>query len=137
MDIIEPSFDPTVFTKNRRRLLEHNVGQSLFDQVVMEADRRSLLSDDHFTVDGTLSQRARKHVEEIFGWIKTVGGFRRSRCRGLDRTGLQGTWWPRPTTWCEWPSCWSANKRRPGHPGCETSPRRIAPSRLRKGTMGR
>ena len=58
MDIMEPSFDPTVFTKNRRRLLEHNVGQSLFDQVVMEADRRSLLSDEHFTVDGTLIEAA-------------------------------------------------------------------------------
>ena len=34
--------------------------------------------------------RARKRVEEIFGWMKTVGGFRRSRYRGLDRTGLAG-----------------------------------------------
>ena len=35
-----------------------------------------------------LSQRARKQVEEIFGWMKTVGGFRRTRYKGLDRTGL-------------------------------------------------
>ena len=32
----------------------------------------------------------RKRVEEIFGWMKTVGGFRRTRYRGLDRTGLAG-----------------------------------------------
>jgi transposase len=32
------------------------------------------------------SQRIRKRVEEIFGWMKTVGGLRRSRYRGLDRT---------------------------------------------------
>ncbi len=32
----------------------------------------------------------RKRVEEIFGWMKTVGGFRRTRYRGLDRTGLPG-----------------------------------------------
>jgi len=32
----------------------------------------------------------RKRVEEIFVWMKTVGGFRRTRCRGLDRTGLAG-----------------------------------------------
>lgn len=32
------------------------------------------------------SLRIRKRVEEIFGWIKTVGGFRRSRYRGIDRT---------------------------------------------------
>ena len=37
-----------------------------------------------------LSQRARKRVEEIFGWMKTVGGFRRTRYRGLERTGLAG-----------------------------------------------
>ena len=36
------------------------------------------------------SQRLRKRVEEIFGWMKTVGGFRRTRYRGLDRTGLAG-----------------------------------------------
>src|SRR4030088_2490862 len=34
MDLMEPSFDPTVFTKNRRRLLEHDVAQHFFDQVV-------------------------------------------------------------------------------------------------------
>ena len=37
-----------------------------------------------------ISQRIRKRVEEIFGWMKTVGGFRRTRYRGLDRTGLAG-----------------------------------------------
>lgn len=58
MNLMEPSFDPTVFTKNRKRLLRHHVGQSLFDQVVMEADRCSLLSDEHFTVDGTLIEAA-------------------------------------------------------------------------------
>ena len=51
---MERSFDPTVFTKNRKRLLEHRVGQGLFDEVVWEADRRGLLSDEHFSVDGTL-----------------------------------------------------------------------------------
>lgn len=37
-----------------------------------------------------LSQRIRKRVEEIFGWMKTLGGFRRTRYRGLDKTGLAG-----------------------------------------------
>ena len=198
MQLMERSF-ATVFTKNRQRLLEHQVGQQLFDEVVLAADRRSLLPDEHFTVDGTLievaaslksfkprdrdpppddgdrgnpsvdflvseatgtaerdavpvllagvrergfhprtlgadkgydtrgcvgamrahgvtphaaqhtsgrssaidgcttrhrsyalSQQLRKRVEEIFGWMKTVGGFRRTRYRGLDRTGLAG-----------------------------------------------
>ena len=35
-----------------------------------------------------LSQRARKKVEEIFGWMKTVGGFRKTRYRGAAKTGL-------------------------------------------------
>ena len=37
-----------------------------------------------------ISQRIRKRVEEIFGWMKTVGGFRRTRYRGVERTQLAG-----------------------------------------------
>ncbi len=58
MNLIEPSFDATTFTKNRERLLKHGVGQALFDEVVLEADRQGLLSDEHFTVDGTLIEAA-------------------------------------------------------------------------------
>jgi transposase len=58
MDLMEPSFDPTTFTKNRERLLRHQVGQRLFDEVAAFADERGLLSDEHFTVDGTLIQAA-------------------------------------------------------------------------------
>jgi len=36
------------------------------------------------------SLRIRKRVEEIFGWIKTVGGLRRSRYRGQERTQAWG-----------------------------------------------
>jgi transposase len=58
MDPLETSFDPTVFTKNRERLLKHEVGQQLFDEVVGRAHERGLLSDEHFTVDGTLIEAA-------------------------------------------------------------------------------
>lgn len=37
-----------------------------------------------------VSQRIRKRVEEIFGWVKTVGGLRRSRYRGRERTQAWG-----------------------------------------------
>ena len=37
-----------------------------------------------------VSLKIRKRIEEIFGWIKTVGGFRRSRYRGLERTQAWG-----------------------------------------------
>ena len=35
MNLVEPSFDATTFTKNRERLLKHRVGQALFDEVVL------------------------------------------------------------------------------------------------------
>ena len=37
-----------------------------------------------------ISQRIRKRVEEIFGWLKTIGGFRRTRYVGLEKTQLAG-----------------------------------------------
>ncbi|MXZ25002.1 MAG: transposase [Caldilineaceae bacterium SB0665_bin_21] len=37
-----------------------------------------------------VSLRLCKRVEEVFGWMKTVGGFRRTRYRGVERTGLVG-----------------------------------------------
>ena len=37
-----------------------------------------------------ISQRIRKRVEEIFGWMKTVGGFRRTRYLGLEKTQMAG-----------------------------------------------
>src|SRR5579884_3699364 len=37
MDMLEPSFDPTVFTKNRARLIEHDVGKQLLGCVVQQA----------------------------------------------------------------------------------------------------
>src|SRR6266702_2506270 len=58
MGLLESSFDPTVFTKNRRRLLEHDVAQRFFDEVVRQAAGLGLLSDNHFTVDGTLIEAA-------------------------------------------------------------------------------
>ena len=47
-------WDVTVFSKNRDRLLEGDVAEAFFDQVLAEAQGRDLLSDEHFTVDGTL-----------------------------------------------------------------------------------
>ena len=54
MNIEEPAFDATSFTKNRDRLLEHEVAHRFFAAVVVEAKRRRLMSSQHFTVDGTL-----------------------------------------------------------------------------------
>ena len=54
MDMVEPSFDPTTFTKNRERLLAHDVAGEFFAAVVEQARKARLMSDEHFTVDGTL-----------------------------------------------------------------------------------
>jgi transposase len=45
---------PTTFSKNRDRLLEGDIAAAFFDAVVDQARQADLLSDEHFTVDGTL-----------------------------------------------------------------------------------
>src|SRR5271154_308530 len=45
---------PTVFTKNRERLLEAEVAKEFLARVVGQARRKGWTSDEHFTVDGTL-----------------------------------------------------------------------------------
>jgi len=50
----EPVWDATVFSKNRERLLDGEVAQAFFEQVLELAREHELLSDEHFTVDGTL-----------------------------------------------------------------------------------
>ncbi len=47
-------WDATTFTKNRDRLLEGAIATAFFHEVLVEAEAARLLSDDHFTVDGTL-----------------------------------------------------------------------------------
>src|SRR5215203_6361131 len=58
MGLLEPSFDASTFAKNRQRLLDHELAQRFFDEVVVQADQLGLLSDEHFTVDGTLIEAA-------------------------------------------------------------------------------
>lgn len=54
MNQIEETFDATVFSKNRERLLRHEVGALFFDAVVRRAQGEGLISGEHFTVDATL-----------------------------------------------------------------------------------
>ena len=49
-----PVWDATVFTKNRDRLLEGDVAAQFFRAVLGQPEVRALLSDEHFSVDGTL-----------------------------------------------------------------------------------
>jgi len=54
LNIDDPVWDVTVFTKNRDRLLQGEVAQAFFEQVLEQAREAELLSCEHFTVDGTL-----------------------------------------------------------------------------------
>ena len=54
MDGVEDSFDHSTFSRNRLRLLEHEVASKFLAEVVKAARGASLMCDDHFTVDGTL-----------------------------------------------------------------------------------
>jgi transposase len=52
----DPVWDVTVFTKNRERLMAGEVSQRLLEAVLRQAQEHDLLSEEHFTVDGTLIQ---------------------------------------------------------------------------------
>ncbi len=47
---------PTVFTKNRERLIEHDAVIELFNEVLANANKNDWLSGEHFSVDGTLNK---------------------------------------------------------------------------------
>lgn len=53
LNMDDPVWHPTTFTKNRDRLLEGDIAAAFFDAVVGQARAGGLLSDEHFTVDGT------------------------------------------------------------------------------------
>lgn len=54
LNVDEGTWDVTVFTKNRERLLSGEIAEAFFDAVLAQAEEQGLLSDEHFTVDGTL-----------------------------------------------------------------------------------
>jgi len=54
LNMDEPVWDVTVFTKNRERLLKADIAKKFFELVLKQAQALDLMSDEHFTVDGTL-----------------------------------------------------------------------------------
>ena len=55
------AFDATTFTKNRERLLDHEIADRFFAVVVGHAKLRRYVSSDHFSVDGTLLEAWASH----------------------------------------------------------------------------
>lgn len=54
MGVNEEPFDASTFSQNRERLMEKDVGRLFFERIVGLARQNALLSNEHFTVDGTL-----------------------------------------------------------------------------------
>jgi transposase len=54
LGIDDPVWVPTVFTKNRERMMAGQVAKTFFEQILEQARAGRLLSEEHFTVDGTL-----------------------------------------------------------------------------------
>ncbi len=77
LEMDDPVWDVTVFTKNRERLIEGEASQRLLESVLVEAQEHELLSAEHFTVDGRLIQ----------AWAAARSFRRRAirRCRDLAR----------------------------------------------------
>src|SRR5690349_23941797 len=57
----DPIWDPTVFTKNRERLQEGDVVQKFMTKLLKHEKVKPLLSDEHFSVDGTLIEAWASH----------------------------------------------------------------------------
>jgi transposase len=55
------AFDATTFSKNRQRLLDHEIADRFFAAVVTQAKLRRYISSDHFSVDGTLLEAWASH----------------------------------------------------------------------------
>ena len=82
----DKGFDTADFVAElRERRITPHVARNAYD--TGKARRRSNIDGRTTRHPGyAVSQRIRKRIEEIFGWLKTVAGWRKSRFRGLDRT---------------------------------------------------
>lgn len=56
LSVDEPVWVPTVFTKNRDRMLDGDIAAAFMDEVLNQDEVKDLLSAEHFSVDGTLIQ---------------------------------------------------------------------------------
>ncbi|MEQ9318695.1 MAG: IS5 family transposase [Polyangiaceae bacterium] len=58
MNLSDEPFDHSTFSKNRERIMDHDVSRLFFERVVAQATKARLMSSEHFTVDGTLIEAA-------------------------------------------------------------------------------
>lgn len=89
VNITDPPFNHSTFSKNRKRLIDREIAQALLGEVVREARHRRLISEDHFTVDGTLLQAwaSLKSLRPREGEAPGGEGQRRGRNPAVDYHG--------------------------------------------------
>jgi len=61
LSVDEPVWDHSTFSKNRDRLLEADIARELFEAIIAQAQSAGLLSDEHFSVDGTMIEAWASH----------------------------------------------------------------------------
>ena len=61
LEMDDAVWSATTFTKNRDRLLDGDIAAAFFEAVLIHADTADLLSDEHFTIDGTLLEARASH----------------------------------------------------------------------------
>lgn len=83
MRIDDRSFDASTFSKNRERLLDHEIADRFFAEVVRRAQLRRYCSSDHFSVDGTLLEAWASH--KSFKPKDASGGTDQARTAGAGR----------------------------------------------------
>jgi transposase len=87
----DKGYDTHDFVMELRELgITPHVAQNAYDTGT--ARRRSAIDGRTTRHDGyAVSRKKRKRIEEIFGWLKTIGGLRQTRFRGLDRVRMAFT----------------------------------------------
>lgn len=85
MNLEEASFDHSTFSKNRDRLMEHEVAREYFSAVVEHARSENRMSDEHFTVDGTLIEACASMKSFVAKGGKAATGRSVQSFRGFPR----------------------------------------------------
>ena len=87
----DKGYDTRDFVMELRELgITPHVAQNAYD--TGKAKRRSAIDGRTTRHPGYgVSQKKRKRIEEIFGWLKTIAGLRQSKFRGLERVGMSFT----------------------------------------------
>jgi len=90
LSLDEAVWDETVFTKNRERLIEGDIARRFMAAVLSQEPVKALLSDDHFSVDGTLIE-AWASIKELSpqGRRRRAAGSRPQWRAGLSRREAQ------------------------------------------------